>query len=744
MLSLAARRGQSAVVKLEAGDLSIGGAGQRIEIGRLILAGRASGLTTTPRGQLDLSLSETTAGAFHFSDAKGHVERGPNAQLNLTANAKGIYLAARGAPEQRILPLALDVAGNWRRGAGGQRISLTRLKAVLAGDSAELLRPLHVGLGGGNARVEDLALNIAGGKLTGSAALEGDALTAKLTGQAIPLKPFGQLTGEPALGTIDLTAELSGPASAPAGHITMKGRGLRFVGLGKTANQLPPLDVALVLVPANGAAQLQGSVAARGSELIAATGTIPLRLSVRPLSAAIPENEKLDLRVAGDGRLEKLAEILPLGEDQIAGGYRISLSVGGTSAQPDVGGRIVVSDASYLNQDYGTQLRGLNLELVGDRGRLQLTRLAAGDGKAGVLQGSGSLDLAATPSPTLDFQTKLTRFLLANSDDAQAAVDGDIRASGSLLAPRLYARIMLPRGEFRIPDQLPPSIARLDVIEIDSRDPQSSARVLAQAGQRAKANPAIPIDLDIEVTVPGQTFLRGHGLDSEWRGKIGVSGNSTAPSVDGGLEAVRGTLSVLGKDFTIRRGTVRFPTGSPSDAWIDILAEYVASDITAQATFTGSLSAPRLQLSSTPSLPQDEILARVLFNTDASHITTAQGLQLAFAAQTLASGGPGVLDRLRNTLGLDRLSLANGTANGPTGGTTAGGTTSGTAQSTAGPVLSGGKYIAPGVFVGAEQGADTASSRAKVEVDLLPHVTGSSSVGASNSNRLGLDWRTDY
>jgi hypothetical protein len=57
MLSLAARQGQSAVVKLEAGDLSIDGAGQRIEIGRLILAGRASGLTTTPRGQLDLSVS---------------------------------------------------------------------------------------------------------------------------------------------------------------------------------------------------------------------------------------------------------------------------------------------------------------------------------------------------------------------------------------------------------------------------------------------------------------------------------------------------------------------------------------------------------------------------------------------------------------------------------------------------------------------------------------------------------------
>src|SRR4029077_18095478 len=58
--------------------------------------------------------------------------------------------------------------------------------------------------------------------------------------------------------------------------------------------------------------------------------------------------------------------------------------------------------------------------------------------------------------------------------------------------------------------------------------------------------------------------------------------------------------------------------------------------------------------------------------------------------------------------------------------------------------VSGGKYVAPGVFVGAEQGTSLQSSRAKVEVDLLPHVTGYSSMGADGSNRVGLDWVLDY
>src|SRR5262249_22555187 len=102
--------------------------------------------------------------------------------------------------------------------------------------------------------------------------------------------------------------------------------------------------------------------------------------------------------------------------------------------------------------------------------------------------------------------------------------------------------------------------------------------------------------------------------------------------------------------------------------------------------------------------------------------------------KTLAQGGPGLLDRLRQTLGLDRLNFGTGT----------GGVSDSGGQASAGPTVSGGRYVAPGVFVGVEQGTSIQSSRAKVEVDLLPHVTGYSSVGADASNRIGLEWRMDY
>jgi len=245
---------------------------------------------------------------------------------------------------------------------------------------------------------------------------------------------------------------------------------------------------------------------------------------------------------------------------------------------------------------------------------------------------------------------------------------------------------------------------------------------------------------------------RPHGLDSEWRGKITITGDAARPDLAGGLQVVRGNLNLLGRDFRIQRGTINFPTGKVSEPRIDLLAEYAASDIRAQVHMTGSPTAPHLQLTSTPQLPQDEVLAHVLFGRDNSQITPAEGVQLAVAARNLAQGGPGLLDRLRTSLGLDRLDFGSSSslpANTSISQPTVAGvspsqqnTASGSDTSTS-PTVSGGKYVAPGVFVGVEQGATTQSSRAKVEVEITHNITGYSSVGNSSS-QIGVNWRYDY
>jgi len=255
----------------------------------------------------------------------------------------------------------------------------------------------------------------------------------------------------------------------------------------------------------------------------------------------------------------------------------------------------------------------------------------------------------------------------------------------------------------------------------------------------ASQPPALPATLDITIDMPGNIFVRGHGLESEWRGKLTITGTSAAPSISGSLEQIRGSVDLLGKTFTVTRGAITFDGSPKLDPVLDIVAEATAADITAQVNIGGFASAPTLTLTSTPVVPQDEILARVLFNRGVSQMTAGEGLQLAAAASTLAGGGPGVLDRLRGGLGLDWFKFGSG----PTGPATStlnpraasGGT---------GTSLSAGKYIAPGVSVGVSQGISPPTSKVTVEIEVRPHLTIGGEAGQSGSTGIGLNYNYDY
>jgi translocation and assembly module TamB len=277
----------------------------------------------------------------------------------------------------------------------------------------------------------------------------------------------------------------------------------------------------------------------------------------------------------------------------------------------------------------------------------------------------------------------------------------------------------------------------LKVVEINSKSgkPPPSAAAANQA-------PALPAVLDIKIDMPGNIFVRGHGLDSEWRGKLTITGTSAAPAISGSLEQIRGTVDLLGKTFTITRGRITFEGGAKLDPDLDIIAEASTADITAQVQINGLASAPKVSLSSTPPVPQDEVLSRVLFNRGVGQLSAGEGLQLAAAAATLAGGGPGVLDKLRGSLGLDWFRFGSSSTSPTTGTLNPRAAASG--GSGADTALSAGKYIAPGVSVGVSQGVSPPTSKVTVEIEVRPHLTVGGEAGQSGSTGLGVNYNYDY
>src|SRR5204862_5406931 len=110
---------------------------------------------------------------------------------------------------------------------------------------------------------------------------------------------------------------------------------------------------------------------------------------------------------------------------------------------------------------------------------------------------------------------------------------------------------------------------------------------------------------------------------------------------------------------------------------------------TIEVDVTGTSRVPKIEITSSPLLPQDEAMAMLLFGKPSSSLSP---MELLSAAQALAEltgkqpVGGGFLAKLRGGLGLDQLSINSSSSSGS--GRNAGTTTA----------VEGGRYVAPGVY----------------------------------------------
>ena len=326
-----------------------------------------------------------------------------------------------------------------------------------------------------------------------------------------------------------------------------------------------------------------------------------------------------------------------------------------------------------------------------------------------------------------DHARPLASDLLSATLDASLAVHG--QAAGTLDAA---GKVFVRRAEINIPNALPPSVAVLHVRRPGDKPP------------RPAASSTSLVRLAIELDAPSNIFVRGHGLDSELGGKLTIGGTSAAPQISGGFEMRRGSISVAGTTLNFTHGEVGFDGTSVTnkiDPTLDFVADSNSGSVVATLTVGGYADRPTIKLSSVPDLPQDEILAHLLFGTSVKDLSVIQIAEIASALAELSgvTGGGDPLGAVRKGLGLDRLSVGGGG-----GGTSTGAT------------VEAGRYVARGVYIGAKQATSGGGTAAEVQVDLTKHLkanaqlaTGGGSVqGATPDNdpgsTIGLSYQFEY
>lgn len=536
-----------------------------------------------------------------------------------------LQLLADVAPEQ----VTLRVNGTLDR----EPLSLSGPARLTSKDGGWQLAPVRIGYRGGNATISGQ---------TGSALTKLDLVLRDMPLAVLDISNRDLGLGGKATGR--LAYEQRGGA-APTGAASLVVRGLTRSGVTVTSTpvdmginaQLSATRLALRAVAASG-----GKTIGRGQALLTPLGggSLDERLRNAPMQAQLRYSGPADML----WRLSTV-EIVDL-----RGPIDINATVRGTAANPLITGSLATTSASLDSPVTGMRLSGLKAQGRFDGARLVLSSFSGNTRGGGIVTGSGNIDLSLAQGVGIDLRMQATNAELLARDDIGATVTGPIairsEGNGGTISGELdVVRSRFTMGRAAAVAQIP----ELKVIEVNGR------REDFDAPRRAA-----PWRLAIKANARNRLMVDGMGLSSEWRMNLDIGGDVANPALRGTAEMLRGSYDFAGRRFDLTEGEIRFDGSVPTNPRLNIQAEAVVTDLTATIRVTGTSNQPIISFSSVPSLPEDEVLSRVLFGSSITQLSAPEALQLAAAVASLRSGGGGGLDPInavRKAAGLDRLRI---------------------------------------------------------------------------------------
>lgn len=670
-----------------------------VAAGQVVDSARVDATVIDPAGipMLDgtVQLAGVKAGGVDIPKASLDADGGTaGTAVKLDATVNGAAIAATGQLSQRGKEMLFRL----------ERLNVARGTASLATSA-----PANFTVSGGNVTIDKLTLATKGGGASVSGRA-GETLDLDVDLRGLPLSLADLAApGLGLAGTLSGSAKLSGPAKAPAGTYSLTVARVSTPDLAR--NGVGPLDIKAEGQLSGGRVETRASISGPFISGVTITGSAPISAG------------ELDLAIKGALDLAVANPLLATSGARVTGSATIDATVKGTPAAPRAGGTIRLSGGRFDDSVNGISLNSIEGVITGTERSVTVTSLTAKTPNGGGLSARGNVALDPAAGFPGKIDVDLTNAGLVNSELVRFVGEGRLAVEGAFANnPRLTGKLLVKNLDVNIADKLPGGGDTLNVRHVNGSGPATRGKPQPPVA-RAPAKPDAGMPLDLVVSAPNNVFVRGMGLEAELGGDIKVTGFSGSPVTNGGFEMKRGTFDVLGKRLNFTRGKITF--SGTTDPDLDFVAETTANDITAQILVTGPASKPDITFTSTPTLPQDEVLARLMFGRSAGSLTAGQAVQVAQTIAQFSGGGPGVMDKMRRSLGVDSLDV----------GTNAAGT---------GGQVGIGKRLNDKMYLGVKQGTTPNSSQVTVDVDITKNIRLQGATGADGSAEVGIGAQWDY
>ncbi|MES5099735.1 translocation/assembly module TamB domain-containing protein [Agrobacterium sp. BA1120] len=603
----------------------------------------------------------------------------------------------------------LTFKGSADTGSGPMTVKLDALSATPRGIPVKLAQPTTIAVNNGTVRIAGLVIQTGNGRVevNGTA---GSTLDLNANIRALPANLANAFSpGLDAAGTISGTVAAKGAASDPSVDydLTWSDAAVsqtRAAGLGA-------LGIKANGRFAGGTLRLDTNVTGQGGLTLSGGGTL-----------GISGNRPLSMAFKGSLPFGAVAAQTAAQGFDVQGTAAIDVKIDGTASAPIITGGITTDGTRVTDVRRNLTINNLGATIGFERDRATISRLTGRLAGGGTISGTGSIGIAPAAGFPADLTITLNRAAYNDGTLFTTNASGTLTLKGPVLnSPVLGGTITLEKSAITIPERLPASLSQIDV-KHKNAPPAVRAQDRKLNADKGGSGSSSTIALDLQINAPSGIFVRGRGIDAELTGSLTVRGTAADPQVSGGFEMKRGRLEILTRRLDFTTGDITF--GGGLVPVLNMAAESTAGSTTVTVSVTGNANDPAFAFTSSPALPQDEVMAQLIFGQSMSKLSALQIARLADAAGQLAGGrSTSLFDSLRSNLGIDDLDISTDSE--------------GQAR------VSAGKYLNDRTYLELEQ-SGSSGAKAIINLDVGKGVKLRGEAGGDGEGAAGIFYEKEY
>jgi len=515
-------------------------------------------------------------------------------------------------------------------------------------------------------------------------------------------------------GVVTGSAHISGGFTSPAIKFSVEGSSLDAKLL--ASNGLAPLHLFA-----------EGSYGDHVLNLGGFTLTGPKDMNIKASGRLPVSGSGLDLRINGSVPLALANRFLADRGSQFSGLLTVNAMVGGSFTTPRLNGGFSVTNGQFIDPELNVRLNTIIVAGKFNGEQVVLERASANSASGGSLGITGWVSTSVAQDLPANLTINLSHTRYSDGNMLIASVDGKIIVTGPLMRdPEIAGNILIEKAEIHVPDSFgstslievrhrhltPPIATMLGRAHVQNKRSYSSARTTRQLMPK----------LNLLIRAPNQIFVRGRGLDVELHGQLQLVGSAADIQPVGGFSMLHGQFDILTQRLTFREGQITM-TGNLNPE-LNFVARTDGNDITVTVQVSGTPQDLDVTFKSQPELPQDEVLARLIFKRSVSELSPFQIAQLMDATAELAGvTSRSIFGSLRIGSSLDKLNVFTD-ALGNVG-------------------VEAGRYIQNNLYLGLETAAG-GESKGTVNLDISKSLKAKGAIGSDSSSNVGVFYEKDY